>query len=873
MQNSARKNTDASEPVIPDMDDRVSHAQRFLSWTFGTKGGEWVRVATSKPGDRDSFRSWTIKLPNLRGMGASLGVIEELLERGETHNVFICSALFDGEGIKAENVTGGRVVWVDIDPPRLKDKSIDQARMPDHMRWLKGAKRDLRNLGAKIVNSGSPGGVHARVKLSRTVSRDELRAINWLLAQTYKGDSKHSSESLLRLPGTLNHKSDPPTYVGPDIGLVARDAPQAWEPEKLVAKLDPEVSLAGLVKELSTPIIETGDEGEPYDYGSNRYANVRLNIEEVNARFQRGDYGSRYMATKGIVKDCMTAGLSLGHAIYAAQHCEPLLDKAAEEYGYTIARDVSRVWVKESNGRRVAREKARQLTEDSDTTPESPESAAPVVRPATVPRFPLDALTGDLRRYVLAVAKSYQVPPEYVAGMCYVAISVATSRAYRVHKSADWTESLVIWFMFLAGPSTRKSPAMDEVMRPIRKEEERRRELHHQTAFIRNRQGKIAKKMLEDMEKGGTGGGVTLNPSGELSEADRKFIAQLEADVREANKPAPTMIASDATIQQLGADMAANGGMMAVIDDESVYLRNLAGLYSGGKTEVSGANKAYQEGSWEISRRGGSLTVRKAFMPTCIAAQPDVVSEIVAKSPTLISSGFMARFLLCMPAPRKKGDYNARQEYDVPRELKTWWNQTLIRIMRDAEQVQAGGRQKRIKMGREAKEVFADFLDHVHNGLMFEPHYSHTQDNLGKLPGVALRLAGQAAVLDGESEITRDNMQRAVKVAEYFAAQAARVLSYFQANGVRKAVAAQLPEVQNEWVVKIAALARKRAALRKDAFTKSQFHQAIKRHLRGTPYLRAETFYQEMWPLLEDADVVQLVNEDGRVPKYDLKGA
>lgn len=70
--------------------------------------------------------------------GASLGVIEELLERGETHNVFICSALFDGEGIKAENVTGGRVVWVDIDPPRLKDKSIDQARMPDHMRWLKG---------------------------------------------------------------------------------------------------------------------------------------------------------------------------------------------------------------------------------------------------------------------------------------------------------------------------------------------------------------------------------------------------------------------------------------------------------------------------------------------------------------------------------------------------------------------------------------------------------------------------------------------------------------------------------------------------------------------------------------------------------------
>lgn len=86
-------------------------------------------------------------------------------------------------------------------------------------------------------------------------------------------------------------------------------------------------------------------------------------------------------------------------------------------------------------------------------------------------------------------------------------------------------------------------------------------------------------------------------------------------------------------------------------------------------------------------------------------------------------------------------------------------------------------------------------------------------------------------------------------------------------------MAAQLPEVQNEWVVKIAALARKRAALRKDAFTKSQFHQAIKRHLRGTPYLRAETFYQEMWPLLEDADVVQLVNEDGRVPKYDLKGA
>ncbi|MEV0690460.1 DUF3987 domain-containing protein [Streptomyces sp. NPDC050388] len=872
MQNSARKNVATTEPVIPDMDARASHAQRFLSWTFGTKGGEWVRVATSEPGNPKSFRSWAIQLPNLRGMGANLGVIEEFLELSETHNVFICSALFDGEGIKAENVTGGRVAWVDIDPPRLKDKSIDRGRLPAHMRWLKSTKQELRNLGAKIVNSGSPGGVHVRIKLSRMVSRDELRAINWLLAQKYKGDSKHSSESLLRLPGTLNHKSDPPTYVAPEVGLVARGAPQQWSPEELVAKLDPEVSLAGLVKELSTPIIEASGEGEPYAYESNLYANVRHNIEDVNARFQQGNYPHRHKATKGIVKDCMAAGLSLGNAIYAAQHCEPLLDKAADEYGYTIMRDVPRVWVKESVGLRVAREKARKLTEDSDTAPDAPESTERAARLETVPRFPLDALTGDLRRYVLAVAKSYQVPPEYVAGMCYVALSIATSRAYRVHKSADWTEPLVIWFMFLAGPSTRKSPAMDEVMRPIRKEEERRRDLHRQTEFIRNRQGKIAKKALEDLEKGGTSG-VTLNPSGELSEADRKFIAQLEADVREANKPAPTMIASDATIQQLGADMAANGGMMAVIDDESVYLRNLAGLYSGGKTEVSGANKAYQEGSWEISRRGGSLTVRKAFMPTCIAAQPDVVSEIVAKSPTLVSSGFMARFLLCMPAPRKKGDYDARQEYDVPRELKTWWNQILIRIMRDAEQAQGSGRQTRIEMEPGAKEVFADFLDRVHNGLMFEPHYSHTQDNLGKLPGVALRLAGQAAVLDGESEITRDNMERAVKVAEYFAAQAARVLSYFQANGARKAVAAQLPEVQNEWVVKIAALARKRAALREDAFTKSQFHQAVKKHLRGTPYLRAETFYKEMWPLLEDADVVAIVDEEGRAPKYQLKGA
>lgn len=835
-----------------DFYEREEEMRLFLGWVFpGSPEGKKVKVAVSKNG---RFSPRWIDLTDDEEL-------EALLRQSETHNVFICSALFkpDAETYTANDVLTSRTVWVDIDPPQLSEKDehgykvLDLTKIREHEAQVKKFMIEWKKMGALIVHSGSRGGRHVRFRVNRDLTSAEIEALNRLARDRYNGDNKQSPESVLRLPGTFNHKRGKKTPVK----TLHRTRGKAVSPEELATSLGCQGDFADYVAAGSERHdLAASDGGVKFNTKSGRYSALMAGIEYRNQQFEEGDLESRYVCTTGIVKDCIAAGLNLDNAIYAARLCKPLVDKD-ETSQYDLVKDVTRVWVKEGGSKAQHR---------------VPETFKPTPKADEVPTFPIDALPAKMKAYVLAVSKSYQVPVEYVAGMCFTALSIASGRGYRVKKSEDWKEALIIWSLFLSGPSTRKSPPMDEVLAPIREIQKEKRAEYHSTAFLRRARGKKAEKDLKELEDQNSGHVINLD---EPSFADMAYIAELEELVRQAEIPEPTMIASDVTVQKLGAEMAANNGMMAVIDDEATYLRNMGGLYSNGQAEVAGPNKAYQEGEWEIARKGSEnkIHVNKAFLPTTLAAQPDVVSEIVARSPGLLSSGFIARFLLCMPRTARAGDYDAYQEYSVPNHLKKWWNVTLRDIYSRAERIRGDKRQVVIPLDDKSHELFRVWDDEVKNHLMFDPHYMPAQENLGKLTGVTLRLAGLLTILRGGKEISTGEMVSCIEVSRYYAKQAVRVIGYLNANHLRKTVAAQLPEVQNELVTKVAAAARKNRRLAEiEIFTPSKFHGIMKGSLKGTPYEISADFQKGLWPLLIQADVIEETEDDRGKTKYQLKG-
>jgi hypothetical protein len=95
-----------------------------------------------------------------------------------------------------EAVDGGWVAWADVDGP-------------DGARRLSG----LTPEPTLIVASGSPGATHAYWRLANRADVATLEELNRRLAQATGGDPVWAATSILRPPGTYNHKHDPPAPV------------------------------------------------------------------------------------------------------------------------------------------------------------------------------------------------------------------------------------------------------------------------------------------------------------------------------------------------------------------------------------------------------------------------------------------------------------------------------------------------------------------------------------------------------------------------------------------------------------------------------------------------------------------------------------
>lgn len=208
------------------------------------------------------------------------------------------------------------------------------------------AKAKLIELGACLVRSGGklPSGApkyHVYLLLTKEVEPNELERLNRGLKAFIRGD-KFDSTTLLRLPGTRNHK-----YPGAPLVRVERLADARHTPENLIKFL-------GVVHAAESPtatklVLPTVPKDFNWRDNKPGYARMRKVMREWDQRFDDPHQEPRrYMAAIAIVKDALKYGVDIDTAYAFAERCKPLQDKAEEENGYSIQKDIAKIWRREA---------------------------------------------------------------------------------------------------------------------------------------------------------------------------------------------------------------------------------------------------------------------------------------------------------------------------------------------------------------------------------------------------------------------------------------------------------------------------------------------------------------------------------------------
>ena len=305
-----RMGTMTSKGMTTGMNDITEHLEFVYPQRWE---GKWACL--SYRDDNGKFRNR--KFPNSMLM---VQAIQELQGR----DLWCTSALLvENDGNKRGATQPSRIIKLESDRDEL-DREF------------------LKKAGARLIASGTEGHFHIYIRLTEPVDSDEReRLARWVgrrLGITGAADSggKFESNAVLRIPGTFNHKYDPPVPVR------VVDGGEDIEKEALIA-------LLGDVPEpvASIPRSASIEPQEPNEVP-----------EEVADRLGELAGNDRSGQSYGFVQLCRENGLTVEETYALALQHEPTVDKHGGNEA-RIAEDVQRSW---SRG-------ARQVEDDIFSTP------------------------------------------------------------------------------------------------------------------------------------------------------------------------------------------------------------------------------------------------------------------------------------------------------------------------------------------------------------------------------------------------------------------------------------------------------------------------------------------------------------------------
>jgi hypothetical protein len=289
------------------MDKRA--AAQYISKLFGTGQGF---VAVAHKDKNESWEERTFAYPSEKAK-----VVSWAAEHADG-NVFICPALRATPTREKGDGVNLRWLWADVDWDKVPENKREEVR------------KAILSLGAMEVASGTGRNMHVYVPLDREVDRDEHYRLNSGLRALLYADAKHADNSLLRLPGTTNWK----TEAGSPVKMVKASEGQ-WQPGRLQAdhKAFRDVRV--------TDTASGGSEWLSVDVSDlprRIHRLVTMDVAQAEVKYKK-----RHRAVWGVTRELFKRGLSDDQIHTLMDNFPPAIDKNEEEHnGYDVHRDVGR---------------------------------------------------------------------------------------------------------------------------------------------------------------------------------------------------------------------------------------------------------------------------------------------------------------------------------------------------------------------------------------------------------------------------------------------------------------------------------------------------------------------------------------------------
>lgn len=367
-----------------------------------------------------------------------------------------------------------------------------------------------------------------------------------------------------------------------------------------------------------------------------------------------------------------------------------------------------------------------------------------------VPEISSDILPSPLKEFSKELANSTETPE----GMNIMAIlSVLSSTLQgkfevKSRQEDSYSETLNIYTLTALPPANRKSSVSNACTKPLVEWEREQREFLEPEFKKEKSRHESNKKLIDEMRK-------RLKSDGDNSLIEE--IAQKESELQEP-EALPRLFLNDATPESLTNILAEQKGRMSVFSDEGGIIATMAGLYSGGNSNIDVLLKGWDGGFIRQKRKDRELDINP-LLTINLTVQPIIIQNL-GNQKAYAGRGLLERFLYCLPkstlgyrtndkpsmADKIKNDYH----YKIRELLNIPYQETPITLSLD----------------NDAFKEWREFQDVIEVDLRADGRLSICQGWGGKICGYALRIAGLLHIAQYGQNNTKINIHTIKKSLE-----------------------------------------------------------------------------------------------------------
>jgi replicative DNA helicase len=660
--------------------------------------------------------------------------VRRFIRKHQDQNIFvgIATRTKDGDGSLA-NCHDLWAVWVDIDFSKLPESE---------------ARQRLQDFAAHpsiVISTGH--GLHAYWRLTFLLDvrehSDQAYTLLRRLARHLGGDPASAEPArILRVPGTLNHKYDPPRPV-----TIERLDPRSFYKVEDIERAFPP---------------EPKPESRPTSF----------TVPPAIPEGRRNDLLYR------LARSLKTRNLSHA-AILAALRTEN------EEKGRPPLDDAELVRIADHAITQPDRPDFQLPVPtgrpDSEDSEHSEDGGVPSWQPPVpfhefdLPPFPTDAFPTWLRDYVEAKATETQTPLDLPAGLVLSVVAAVCAKVVEIEVRPGFVEAVNIYIVVSLEPGNRKSAVFQATVAPL--EDFEQAEHRRQVGEIKAAQLRkdLAESRLEDAEVALKNAKPAARPSLEVA------VQRCAQEVAEIQIPTPCrMLADDVTPEKLTTLLAEQGGRIAVMSAEGDIFDMMAGRYgTGGMSNFGVFLKGHAGDTIRVDRVGrASEFVTRPAVTLGLTVQPEVLRGL-SRHPGFRGRGLLARFFYALPESlmgRRK--INARP---VPRSVRVAYEQQIRALL--ALPVEKDGKgnlePRTLRFTEAAQETLEDFERWLEPQLQALGQLGSMTDWAGKLVGGIARIAGLLHMAEHaevrepwKDPIRSATIERAISIGRYFLAHA-----------------------------------------------------------------------------------------------------